>query len=150
MGRRRTGRELALKVLFQVDLTDAAVEEALEAASKAKRPDSQAREFARSLIEQVVEHKDEIDELLGRYTKQWPLERMANVDRALLRMATGEILYFPDIPSSVSVDEAVELAKKYSTGESGRFINGVLGSLLRDMSGQAGNGPTDKEPVCPK
>lgn len=150
MGKRRTGRELALKVLFQVDLAHASLEEAFEGACQAKRPDPQAREFAWSLIERIIGHREEIDELLKRYTKQWPLERMANVDRALLRMATGEILYFPDIPDSVSVDEAVELAKKYSTAESGRFINGVLGSLLRDMPGQAGNGAPEKPPLCPK
>ena len=141
MGKRRTGRELALKVLFQVDLTDVSVDEALDTACEAKRTDQQTREFARALIERTVEHKAEIDDLLIRYTQQWPLERMANVDRALLRMATGEILYFPDIPDSVAVDEAVELAKKYSTAESGRFINGILGSLLRDRPGLTSDKP---------
>jgi N utilization substance protein B len=78
---------------------------------------------------------DEINRLISKYTKDWPIDRMANVDRCLLRIAICEILYFDDIPPSVSVDEAVELAKKYSTADSGRFINGVLGSLIKDLAG---------------
>jgi transcription antitermination protein NusB len=131
MGKRRSGRELALKVLFQVDLTEVTQEEALSLSADATSADEETIVFARSLVENTIVHEAEIDDLLATYAKQWPLDRMANVDRCLLRMATAEILYLADIPHSVSVDEAVELAKKYSTADSGRFINGVLGSLLR-------------------
>ena len=131
MGKRRSGRELALKILFQVDLTEITPDEALARSMEATSADEETIDFARRLTESTVSHVPEIDALLAQYAKQWPLDRMANVDRCLLRLATAEILFHPDIPHSVSVDEAVELAKKYSTAESGRFINGVLGSLLR-------------------
>ena len=137
MGKRRAGRELVLSVLFQVDIAAAPSDEALASAINAKNADAETIEFTRRLIDLTLEHAKEIDDLLSQYAKQWPLDRMANVDRCLLRMAVSEILYCPDIPNSVAVDEAVELAKKYSTAESGRFINGILGSLLRDMPEEA-------------
>lgn len=134
MGKRRAGRELALKVLFQVDIAGVPSEEALQAAEASTDSGQETLLFARRLVDTTLAHVEEIDRLLRRYAKQWPLDRMANVDRCLLRIATCEILYCPDIPNSVAVDEAVELAKKYSTEDSGRFINGILGSLLRDPS----------------
>ncbi len=133
MGKRRASRELALKVLFQNDVAAAPVEEALATSLKTGSYEPATADFARKLIETTTAHCKEIDQRLARYANQWSLERMANVDRSLLRMAVCEILYFPEIPHSVSVDEAVELAKKYSTADSSRFINGVLGSLLRDL-----------------
>jgi transcription antitermination protein NusB len=132
MGKRRLGREVALKILFQMDLTTITLEEAVATAREATHADDETIAFASNLVSETTTRQNEIDELLAKYTKQWPSDRMANIDRALLRMATCEILYFPDIPESVSIDEAVELAKKYSTADSGRFINGVLGSLIRD------------------
>lgn len=146
MGKRRSGRELALKILFQVDLTHVTPDEALAMSSESTSADEETMAFARRLVESAVAHEQEIDELLAQYARQWPLDRMANVDRCLLRMATAEILYLADIPHSVSVDEAVELAKKYSTADSGRFINGVLGSLLRSPH-FAGTTPTDEHSV---
>ncbi|NIM05030.1 MAG: transcription antitermination factor NusB [Armatimonadetes bacterium] len=137
MGKRRAGRELALKVLFQNDVAAIPYEEALEAASEATDCAEDTLAFARRLVLATLEHMKEIDLLLARYAKEWPLDRMANVDRSLLRLATCEIMYCPDIPNSVSVDEAVELAKKYSTADSGKFINGILGSLLRDVPSES-------------
>ena len=78
-------------------------------------------------------HCREIDQLIAQYAKEWSLDRMANVDRNILRLAAYEILYEPDVPNSVAVDEAVELAKKYSTAESGKFVNGILGNVLRHI-----------------
>jgi len=137
MGKRRAARELALKLLFQVDLTETSITEALESALKAASHEEATISFACQLSEKILANLEEIDRLISKYTKLWPIDRMANVDRCLLRMAICEILYFDDIPPSVSVDEAVELAKKYSTADSGRFINGVLGSLIRDLAGDA-------------
>jgi N utilization substance protein B len=137
MGKRRAARELALKLLFQVDLTETSISEALESALKASPHDEATVSFACQLSEKILANSGEIDRLISKYTKQWPIDRMANVDRCLLRIAICEILYFGDIPHSVSVDEAVELAKKYSTADSGRFINGVLGSLIKDLAGDA-------------
>lgn len=140
MGKRRTSRELALKVLFQRDVASIPCEEALETALRDRPYDEETILFARQLVETTHSHLQEIDCLLSRHANQWPLERMANVDRCLLRMAACEILYFPDIPHSVSINEAVELAKKYSTADSGKFVNGILSSLLRHITPASSQG----------
>lgn len=132
-GKRRASRELALRALFQIDVARAVPEEALTA-SASDNPHSEVTvEYARELILGCTEHAARIDAAIERYARGWTLARMANVDRNVLRLATFELLYRPDVHPSVVVDEAVELAKKYSTAESGRFVNGVLGSLIRSL-----------------
>lgn len=133
MGRRRAGRELALRTLFQVDLARADPAEALAAAAAEGEYEEESVAFARELALGACRHLARLDEVIARHARGWTLERMANVDRNLLRLAVYEILYRPEIPPSVSVDEAVEMAKKYSTAESGRFINGILGNLIRSL-----------------
>lgn len=131
MGKRRTARELALKLLFQIDVGKVAMEEVLAQAWEANRYSPDTLEFTRQLVEGTVAQRKTIDSVITKYAQEWSLSRMANVDRNILRLAVYEILYLPDIPPSVSIDEAVELAKKYSTGESGKFVNGILGSVVR-------------------
>jgi len=133
MGKRRSGRELALRLLFEVDVGKAPVEQVLEFSVEPDRYDAPTIAFARRLLEGTVAHARDIDALISRYAKEWSLDRMANVDRNILRLAAYEILHEPEIPASVSVDEAVELAKKYSTAESGKFVNGILGNLIRHL-----------------
>jgi N utilization substance protein B len=132
MGKRRRGREAALRMLFEIDVGKMPADEVVERhlADSGLDPDSAA--FARQLVEGAVQERQRIDDLLGHYAREWSLSRMANVDRNVLRLAAFEILCLPDIPASVSVDEAVEMAKKYSTAESGKFVNGILGNLIRD------------------
>ncbi|HXL01631.1 MAG TPA: transcription antitermination factor NusB, partial [Candidatus Atribacteria bacterium] len=77
--------------------------------------------------------KKEIDEVLSQASEEWPLYRMANVDRNILRLAIFEIVFLPDVPVSVAINEAVELGKKYGTEESGKFVNGVLGKLAKNL-----------------
>jgi N utilization substance protein B len=139
MGTRRAGRELALKLLFQVTIGGASLEEALTLALAATSHKSETVAFARHLAEGTLAHLTEIDQILRKYARQWSLERMANVDRCLLQLAVFEILYSGEVPDSVVVDEAVEMAKKYSTAESGRFVNGILGSLLREHLAPSGD-----------
>jgi len=88
------------------------------------------QEYARSLVTGVAEHSADIDALLSGYAGDWPLARMPSVDRAILRLAAYELLYCPDIPAAVAIDEAVELAKSLSTDESPAFVNGVLARVL--------------------
>lgn len=133
MGKRRAGRELALKLLFQVDVGGGTPEEVLDLSLDPERFAPETIDFARQLVQQALAHLPEIDRMISRYAKDWSLERMANVDRNILRLAVMEILFMPEIPPSVSADEAVELAKKYSTAESGRFVNGILGNLIRHL-----------------
>ena len=94
-------------------------------------PKDDDENYIQSVLSGVFEHLDELDEQIEKYLVNWTLERLARVDLAILRLAAYEILYRDDIPESVSVNEAVELARTFSTYEAGGFINGVLGSLLR-------------------
>ncbi len=133
MGRRREARELALKALFQVDLALADPLEALSGAFAEGKYEEDTRAFARQLVLGTMQQREHIDAVIAKHAREWTLDRMANIDRNVLRLAVYEILYLPDVPPGVSVDEAVEMVKKYSTAESGRFVNGILGSLVRNL-----------------
>ena len=128
---RRAAREIALNVLYQVDIANIPPDEALQTALEHAGVEDVAFEFAQQLVQGVLEHIGEIDAKLKDLSIGWDLQRHPAVDRNILRMAMYEILYLDHIPPSVSINEAVELAKIYSTDESGRFINGVLGALVR-------------------
>jgi transcription antitermination protein NusB len=128
---RRAAREIALNVLYQVDLAKIPPEDALQAALENAGVEEIAFEFGQELVQGVLANLSAIDTKLKELSIGWDLQRQPAVDRNILRMAMFEILYLDFIPPSVSINEAVELAKKYSTDESGRFINGVLGALVR-------------------
>jgi N utilization substance protein B len=91
------------------------------------------RAYARDLVQGTWERRDDLDEVIAHYAKDWAIDRMAAVDRAILRMAIYEIKHQEDVPDGVVADEAVELAKSFSTAESGKFINGILGSVIRGL-----------------
>ena len=134
MSARSKARKRALDMLFQADVRDeplAAIVEA-EAARAAGEPDRMASWlYAREIVDGVADHRDEIDELIATYAQGWTLDRMPHVDRALLRLASWEILHNPEVPTAVAIDETVELAKEYSTEDSARFVNGVLGRIAQ-------------------
>lgn len=98
--------------------------------------DLQTQEFAESLFRNTLEVREEADEIIQRHATNWDLPRITTIDRALLRMATAELLAFEEIPPKVSIDEAIEIAKIYSTLDSGPFINGVLDAVLMDLHEQ--------------
>ena len=131
-GKRRAARVLALRLLFQMDVGNAPFDDVLAALDQGSHNPETVR-FARQLLQGTVAQRAAIDEVLERYARDWTLSRMASVDRNVLRIATYEILFLPEIPPGVSVDEAVELVKKYSTAESGKFVNGILGNLVRHL-----------------
>ena len=121
-------------MLFQADVRGESL--ALIVAAEAKRavgePDRAASWlYAREIIDGVSGHQDEIDELMSSYSQGWPIDRMPNVDRAVLRLASWELLHNPEVPAAVAMDEAIELAKEYSTEDSARFVNGVLGKIAQ-------------------
>jgi len=121
-------------MLFQADVRgdDLAVIVEAEAARAVGEPDRAASWlYAREIVDGVRDHRDEIDELIASYAQGWSLERMPNVDRALLRVSAWEVLHNPEVPIAVAIDEAVELAKEYSTEDSSRFVNGVLGKIAQ-------------------
>lgn len=132
MGKRRSGRELAFRLLFQIDVGNSNPDEVFAAARIASEASSEVWVFASQLARGAWEAKTEIDPIIEKYAAGWTLDRMANVDRNLLRLCLFEILRREDIPASVSINEAVELAKKYSTVDSAKFINGILGSFARE------------------
>ena len=137
MGARTKARKRALDVLFsadvrQISLTEALKTEAARAASEPARSASWL--YAREIVDGVIDHNEEIDETIATYARGWTLERMPAVDRALLRIAVWEILFNPDVPAAVAVDEAVEAAKILSTDESASFVNGILGTIASTAS----------------
>lgn len=95
--------------------------------------DQEMKDFAKKLFLSSMDLATEADELVSRHTKNWDLERIALIDRLLLRLAICEMLHFEDIPPKVSINEAIEVAKRYSTAKSGQFINGILDAVLLDL-----------------
>ena len=120
-------RERALELLYESEAKSLPVEDVL--ASLPVTPDP----YAVEIVTGVCERAAEIDELIARLAPGWPIERMAAVDRAVLRLGIHELSERPDVPTAVILDEAVELAKRYSTEESGRFVNGVLAAAAREL-----------------
>lgn len=129
---RREARRLALRILYESDVAGTPAAEVMERHAEAGES---VEEFARELVEGTGEHLGEIDELIQRHAKDWTVARMPAVDRAILRLACFEIVYLENVPASVAVNEAVEEAKEFSTEESGRFVNGVLGAVAREAEG---------------
>ena len=134
MSARTKARKRALDILFSADVRGADV--AIALAAEAKRAASEpAREaswlYAREIVDGIIDHRDEIDEQITTHSREWKIERMPAVDRALLRIAVWEILHNDEVPTAVAIDEAVELAKEFSTDDSGAFVHGVLGRVSR-------------------
>jgi transcription antitermination protein NusB len=130
---RRAARESALRVLYTVDVGKNPVEEVLTETLEAHGLDEKSAEFTRILVAGTLRNQGEIDIELDRLATGFPTDRQTAVDRNILRLAAAEILFsVSDAPPGAVVNEAVELAKKYSTAESGRFVNGVLGTLVRE------------------
>lgn len=136
-------REEAFKVLFQTDVGRNPWQEVLPRTIKELDLSDNLREFLEQLVKGTIQHLKEIDANIEGLAEGWKLERMANTDRNILRIAIFEIKYMNDIPEGVSVNEAVELAKKYGDDDSGKFVNGILGNLVRSLT--ANKGETNPE-----
>jgi len=142
-------REAALKALYQADVLGRrpdpqAVEELLQRESLGDR----AEQYARKLVNGCLENQDRIDELIQGALKRWELKRLAAIDRCILRLGTYELLFEPDVPPKVSINEAIDLAKRYSTEQSGAFINGILDRIRRNhlSAGEPPEGTGGEEP----
>lgn len=133
MGARREGRESAMQFLFLRDLGGADDPDALEAFFKIRNASPSARTFCRQLIAGVLHLQDKIDAIIRKCCQNYQLQRIAPVDRNILRVALYELLACPDIPPAVAINEAIEIAKKYGTNESGRFVNGVLDCCRKEI-----------------
>jgi N utilization substance protein B len=131
--KRRKAREYALQMLFQLDFTERAYDDkALEEFWSGKKEQSDIKEFAMDLVKGTRNNLDKIDAMIETFTDNWLLKRMAAVDRNILRFAAYEILFRKDIPSAVTINEALEIAKKYSSIEAAAFLNGVLDRLAKE------------------
>ena len=119
MGRRRRARESALQMLFQVDLTGEPVEEVFRQFWRGQNAEAEVRSFAELLVRGVLDHREDLDVTVGKSAENWRVDRMAVVDRNVLRLAVYEILFHAETPPAVVIDEAMEVAKKYGGAESG-------------------------------
>jgi len=134
MGKRRKAREVALQFLYQLDQTGADDPTPFEDDFWGRHPvDEGARAFAASLVRGTKAQQPKIDAIIAETAEHWDLERMAVVDRNILRMAVYELLCEPTVPGKVAINEAIEIAKKFGTAESSRFINGVLDRIHREL-----------------
>jgi len=130
MRRRTKARECALKVLYQIEMTKDNYDDSLRKFwERESEVEKAVMEFAGQLVKGVKDNAKQIDETISKYTTNWQIGRMAVVDRNILRVATFEILYLDDIPPKVSINEAVDIAKKYGDKNSGKFVNGVLDKI---------------------
>ena len=136
MRKRTKARQLSLQVLYQMDVTEDFSKESLENfwLSQKEGMDSEVREFSLELIDGTQKHREAIDSKIAQYAKNWELKRMAIVDRNILRQACYELLYRDDIPPKVSINEAINLAKRFSGAEAGKFVNGILDRIKLSIS----------------
>jgi transcription antitermination protein NusB len=135
MGRRRKSREVALQLLYQLDVQGEGNPQPHLDDFWLRHPvDREAREFAESLVRGTKTHEAEIDELIARYAENWELDRMAVVDRNILRQGIFELRWTSGVPPKVAINEALEVAKKFSTHESSRFINGILDRIHKEQA----------------
>ena len=135
MSRRRQARELAFRAAYQADVTGDPVERCLQEILEDLEEDADhdAREFAGALVSTLALHQPEIDAVVSRIAKNWSLARMAATDRSVIRLAAAELLYHVEVPVRVTLDEAIEIAKKYGMETSGAFVNGILDRLAHDV-----------------
>lgn len=148
MGKRRKAREWVLQILYTLEVTKEDPEQAFEILSDNFQVEEAVRDFAKDLLQGICRKKEEMDRLIREASTNWRLERMPMVDRSILRLAVYEILYRSDIPPKVSIDEAVEMGKRFGSEQSGGFINGVLDRIYKGLRGEAvetGPLPTDPE-----
>jgi len=138
MGTRRKSRELALQMLFQADMGQQGFEDVRRTFWRERNstPD-EVRSFADDLFRSALERGPEIDKVIARHAQHWRMDRMATVDRNILRSGVAEFLVFPATPRAVIINEALEIARKFSSPESVQFINGVLDSVAKELEKNA-------------
>ena len=130
MRKRTKSRECALKILYAIDITNEDPQKCIDIFwENHEKVESQIKAFADSLAMGVYNNKELIDRLLSKYTTNWQLKRMAVIDRNVLRFATYELMFAKDIPPKVSINEAIDIAKKYGGSDSGKFVNGILDKI---------------------
>ena len=138
MTSRRQGRELAFRAVYQGDVTGETPRHCLEEILEETPSSDEIRLFAATLVQELEEHRDNVDAIVSRTAHNWPLRRMAATDRSVLRVAVVELLHHAETPTRVALDEAIEIAKKYGSETSGSFVNGILDRIAHDERPSAG------------
>ena len=135
MSRRRKAREIALQTLYAEEVSGADWRAAFRDNVERRKPSEGVVEYAERLVEHVIEEKPQLDERLKRRLQNWELERVSVIDRTILRIALAELIHCPEVPTNVIMDEAIEIAKKFSSADAGKFVNGLLDALAREVRG---------------
>ena len=138
MTSRRQGRELAFRAVYQADVTGETPKHCLQEILEEKPSSDEIRLFSATLVDELEEHRDNVDAIVSRTAHNWPLRRMAATDRSVLRVAVVELLHHAETPTRVALDEAIEIAKKYGSETSGSFVNGILDRIAHDERPFAG------------
>ncbi len=137
MRKRTQSREYVIQLLYEIEMTQYSADQVLQEFWKTNDASDEVKGFTEKIVKGTIEKRSQIDEVLARYAENWNLDRMAIVDRNILRYSTYELLFMDDIPPKVSINEAVNLAKKYSQEESGKFVNGVLDKICHTESAKS-------------
>ena len=132
-----------MQLLYSVEVGKEAFAVALKAMSADPELPVDAKEYGALLARKVLEHQDEIDAKIKDVASNWDIERIAVIDRLVIACAAAELMYFPDIPTGVAINEAIDIAKKFSTGESSRFVNGVLDAIAKSFPSSNQRNPND-------
>ena len=134
---RRRGREFAMQLLYAVEVGKEAFAVALKGMSDDPELPQDAREYGTLLARKVLERQEDLDARIAAAANNWDLERIAIVDKLIIRCAVAELMYMQDVPLKVAINEAVDIAKKFSTGDSSRFVNGVLDAIAKTFQNPA-------------
>ena len=132
MGKRRKSREIVVKLLYHKDINDASTKEILDRFWEKDPAGEDVMRFVEDVFLGVIAKGEELDENIKKYSKNWDINRLSIIDKCILRLSIYEILYRPDIPHNVSINEAIDIAKKYSNLDSGKFINGILDRVSKE------------------
>lgn len=133
MGLRRKAREVALKVLYAHEISGEPIEDVLQDQLSQMEYDDELEEYARRLVLKVEEEREGLDSVISERAVNWELGRIALIDKLILRIGLCELLHFTDIPSKVCINESIEMAKKYSSSDAKRFVNGILDSVYKEQ-----------------
>ena len=133
MGKRRKAREIVLQSLYEAEFSDSTWEEILAGHTGRRGSTDETVEYARALLSTTIENKDRLDEAIRSALQNWEMDRISLIDKNILRFALCEILYFPEVPPKVIVNEAIEVAHRFSSVDAGKFVNGILDRFLEQF-----------------
>jgi transcription antitermination protein NusB len=133
MGKRRRAREIVLQALYEAEFSERSPADIVEEQIGRRSPSDESADFARALFVKTMEKKADLDQVIESLLENWDPQRVSLVDRNILRFALAEVLYFPDVPGRVIIDEAIEVAHRFSSEDAGRFVNGLVDRFVKEF-----------------